>query len=145
MKDVQCAWVSHNRSEPGRRPRPPVETARTEARSQWEKARRGQAVAVGDLVESLLESRTRLSAVQVRLLEVLDDGAGGDLVSHITAVRLTRGVLRVETSEPAVLYDLRLRWQEKILRLVQRSLPDLKVDKVRFALARGQGKPPVGR
>ena len=145
MKDFQCAWVQHNRGEPGRRPEPPIETERTRASSRWERARRGQVVSAGELVQSLLDGRTSLTAVQQRVLTVLDEQAGAEVVAHIASVGVSRGVLRIETEEPAVLYDLRLRWEERILRLVQRELPDLGVRRVRFALARAQGEAPTGR
>ncbi len=96
-------------------------------------------------MQSLLESRTSLSAVQQQVLAVLDGGIGAKVVGHITTVAVSRGVLRVETEEPTVLYDLRLRWADRILQLVQRGLPSLGIRRVRFALARGQGRAPAGQ
>ncbi len=96
-------------------------------------------------MQSILDGRTSLSAVQQRVLTVLDDQAGAEVVAHVSGVAVSRGVLRIETEEPAVLYDLRLRWEERILRLAQRELADLGIRRVRFALARGQGDAPTGR
>ncbi len=139
MDETRLRWVHYNHGEPGRRPGPPITTGRTQAREQWEAARRGSAAAAGDLVKAALEARTKLSVLQRRLLGMLEEQAGGELLDHVTLVEVNRGVLRVETAEPAVLYDLRLRWEQRILELVDTHLPEMGIHTVRFALAKRQG------
>jgi hypothetical protein len=102
-------------------------------------------VRAGDLVRAALEARTKLSTLQRRVLSMLDEEAGGELLDHVTSVEVNRGVLRVESSEPAVLYDLRLRWEQRILGLVDTHLPELGIHTVRFALAKRQGGSQPGR
>jgi hypothetical protein len=70
---------------------------------------------------------------------MLEEQAGSGLLDHVSSVAVSRGVLRVETPEPAVLYDVRLRWEQHILKLVETHLPELGIHTVRFALARRQG------
>jgi hypothetical protein len=145
MDETRLRWVHYNHGEPGRRPKPPIATGRTQAREQWEGARRGRVVPAGDLVKAALEARTKLSTLQRRLLAMLEEQAGGELLDHVTTVEVSRGTLRVETAESAVLYDLRLRWEQRILGLVDAHLPELGIHTVRFALAKGQSGSRPGR
>ena len=141
MDETRLRWVHYNHGEPGRRPEPPASTGRTRAREQWEAARRGCAAPARDLMRAALEARAKLSTLQRRLLSMLEEEVGGELLDHLSALEVKRGILRVETAEPAVLYDLRLRWEQRILGLVDAHLPELGIHAVRFALAKGQGGP----
>lgn len=145
MDETRLRWVHYNRGEPSRRPRPPAETERTRAREQWETTRRGQAAPAGGLVRAALEARTRLSTMQRRLLGMLEEQAGSELLEHVMALEVRQGILRFETAEPAILYDLRMRWEQRLLGLVDAYLPELGIHGVRFVLAKRQHDSRPGR
>jgi hypothetical protein len=139
MSESRLGWVHYNHGEPGRRPPPPVETARTQARARWEASGRGRTASAGELVRAVLQERTKLSELQRKLLEVLDEEAGDELLAHVGILNVRKGVLVVETAEAAVLYSLRLRWEQRLLQVVQKRLPNLGIHAVRFALAKRRG------
>ena len=138
MNDVRLQWVQYNHAEPGARPEPPVENERTQRRARWEAARRGTATRAGQVAKGVLEGRLRLSSVERRLLAVLHEEGGAELVDRIESLGLKRGVLRIETGDGVSVYDLRLRWEQRLLRAVHEGLPEAGVRAVRFALAKRQ-------
>ena len=91
-------------------------------------------------MRAIVASRTRLSALQQRLLVILGEEGGSQLLDQVGALRVNGGTLRIEVADPVALYDLRLRWQGRLLEAVQRRLPEAGVCAVRFVLARrGRG------
>ncbi|MBN1510136.1 MAG: hypothetical protein JW955_25035 [Sedimentisphaerales bacterium] len=136
MSDARLQWVQYNHGEPGARPEPPLENERTRRRKQWEAARRGTATQAGQVAKGVLEGRSRLSCVERRLLAVLDEEGGAELVDRVVGLGLKRGVLRIETGDGVTVYELRLRWEQRLLRAVQKELPEVGVHAVRFALAK---------
>jgi hypothetical protein len=141
MTDAQLRWLHYNRGEPGHRPAPPFETGRTTRRQVWEAVKRGRTEHAGEAVRRILEDQSRLSACQRRVLQILDDEGGLALLNHVTGTGLRRAVLRIEVSEPAVLYELRLRWEQRLLAALQEKAPELGVQAVRFMAAGQEGKP----
>ncbi len=139
MDENQLRWLHHNRAEAGHRPAPPIETRQTRARKGWEQTRRGRAAPIGELVDVVLTDRAVLSELQGRLLDLLEQQAGPDLLEHVTSVGIKQGILKLETAEPAVLYDLRIRWQQRVLHLVNAYMPELGIREVRFTLAKRAG------
>jgi len=140
VSDDRLGWVHYNHGEVGARPRPPVESTRTRRREEWEAARRGATTTAGQVVRSLLESRARLSALQQDILQVLSEEGGAKLLDQVTTIRIKRGVLQIETGDAVALYDLRLRWEQRILRAVKEQLPGIGVQAIRFALAGNGGR-----
>lgn len=139
MSDDRLRWVQYNHGEVDARPHPPVESARTRRRGEWEAARRGTISDAGRLVRSVLESRSRLSALQRELLQVLGEEGGAELLDQVTAVGVKRGVLQIGTGDGVALYDLRLRWEQRLLRAVKQRLPQIGVRAIRFALTKKGG------
>lgn len=136
MDEIQLRWVHHNHGEPGRRPVAPIETRHTRGRDRREQTRRGQPVAAGNLVSELLAQRAGSQGVEGQLLEVLERLGGPELIGPIRSVGVRGGVLELETGDPAVLYDLRIRWEQRVLRSVNIDMPHLGIRAVRFRLAR---------
>lgn len=141
MSDVQLRWVHYNHGEPGRRPEPPVECGRTTRRRQWESTRPGAIVSAGSIAQKLLEKQAKVCAQDRRLLALLEQEAGSGLGEHVAGLRLTRGVLRIEVNEPALLYGLRLKWEQRLLAVLQEGAPELGIHTIRFVTARQEGAP----
>lgn len=135
MNDEQLRWVQYNHGETGARARPPVETERTRQREEREAARRGAVTQIGKLVRAMVEKRSGLTALQQKLLAILDEEGGIDLAAQVTGLGLYQGILRIETADPVTLYNLRMRWQRRLLEAVQSRLPEAGIRAVRFSLA----------
>lgn len=141
MNDKHLRWVHYNRAEAGARPRPPVESQHTRCREEWEASRRGATTAAGKLVRVIMENRTRLSVLQQKLLAILGEEGGSELLDQVGTLRVSGGTMQIEVADPVALYDLRLRWQGRLLKAMQSRLPEAGVCAVRFRLARhGRGE-----
>lgn len=79
---------------------------------------------VGVWAERVVMGRlSRLPAWRRRLLGVLQECLGSDWSRYIVVVDLRDGVLRLGVGEPARLYQLRLRWEQRLLAVLQARLP----------------------
>jgi len=109
MQERQLKWVQHNRA--------------------WRK----MPTTVGDEVKKLLRSPLLAgSAMQRRLVSILEEYAGEALLDHASVVGLLNGVLTLYASDAAVLYQLRLQWEQKLLALMQAQLPGAGIHEIRF-------------
>ena len=105
-----------------------------------EKRTRRRPSAIGDLARELLESPAfRKSGRNVQVIDVLA-AAFPELMRQVRVGGIRAGVLRLEVDTPAIAYDLRLRWEQRLLGLLQDRLPGRGVFEVRF-LARPGSKP----
>ena len=94
------------------------------------------AEAVCGLVRAEFERRCRGPAWKQRLLAVLEEHAGPGLLSSVQGLEARRGELRLEVSEPAVRYELGLRWEQRLLALLRSELPAAGITAVRFVPGR---------
>jgi len=93
--------------------------------------------AVGGLCQTLLKSPAlRGPAWKRQLIGVLEEHAGPELLSRVEGIEVRRGVLRLEVAEPTLRYELGLRWQQRLLALLQARLPAAGVVAVRFVTSR---------
>ena len=138
MDDTQLRWLHYNRSRPGHRPPPPVQTDRTERRDAFEKRRRGSSMPLGGLLREVLERGKKLSGPAQRAWEVLESHGGATLVEQIDSVTVRGGALVVDVAEPAVRYHIRITWQQRILEWIQAELPGLGINEIRFPVTRRQ-------
>ena len=100
-------------------------------RERW--IRRRSAGRVGDLAAELLQSGLFDGpAWRRQLVGVLEAHAGGELLKHATIVGVRGGVLRLHVAEPALMYSLRLKWEQRLIALLRSELPDAGIFSVRF-------------
>lgn len=96
--------------------------------------------AVGGLLREEFSRRCSVgSAWQRRVIALLEEHTGLELLPRISGVELRRGVLRLEVAEAAARYDLGLRWQQRLLEIVRSHLPAAGIHAVRFVIG-GSGK-----
>lgn len=89
--------------------------------------------AVGSLVQALLpSSRLGKCVCRQRLVSLLEQRAGPALLQHVSGLEIRRDVLLLRVAEPAMLYHLRLRWEQEIIQLLETELPEVGVHTVRF-------------
>jgi len=110
----------------------------TEKQLHWvqkNKAVRQPASRAGDIARNLIGSG-RLSgpAWKQRLVRYLQEHAGPDLLDQAEPLTVRGGVLSFGVQEPAVLYHLRLQWEQRILQLVRSGLPEAGISAVRFVV-----------
>ena len=94
------------------------------------------AVAVAGLVRSEFEHRCSGPAWKQRLLAVLEEHAGPGLTSRVQGLEARRGELRLEVAEPAVRYELGLRWEQRLLAVLRSQLPSAGITAIRFVPSR---------
>ncbi len=71
-----------------------------------------------------------------RLISVLYEEAGPELLDHAEPTSLRQGVLTFQVSEPALAYHFRLNWEQRLLRLLAARVPQAGVHTIRFAASR---------
>ncbi|UCD29903.1 MAG: hypothetical protein JSV03_05345 [Planctomycetota bacterium] len=102
-------------------------------RVQENKARYRLPTTIGPYVQSVLKSsRIGDSAIPRRIIAVLEEHAGAELLDSIDMVGVRGGILSLCVIDAAALYKLRLEWEQKILLLMQSQLPGLGIIEVRF-------------
>lgn len=90
-------------------------------------------VPIGSVAADLVRSEQFAGpAWRRRLVEVLEQHATGELLDHASIVGIRDGVLRLHVAEPAVMYKLRLAWEQRLLELLHRQLPDCGIHSIRF-------------
>lgn len=112
MTEKQLNWIQRNRAPKGRAK---------------------LATLIGQVAQDILGSGQLAGpAWKSRLLEVLEEHAGPALLDHAEPLTVRNGILTLGVEEPAVLYHLRLQWEQRILQLVQSGLPEAGISAVRF-------------
>ncbi len=66
-----------------------------------------------------------------RLVGVLEED-GGELLKHASLIGVRSGVLRLHVADPALMYSLRLAWEQRLLQLLRTKLPEAGICEVRF-------------
>ena len=88
---------------------------------------------IGLVMRSLIASPRLLGSRRQRQCRVLlAEHAGAALLDHVNIGPLRNGVLKLEVTDPAVLYHLRLCWEQRLLGLFRDHLPAAGVHTVRF-------------
>ena len=109
-----------------------------DGRLRWiEKNRRSprEPELVGSVARAVLAEGARLGTERHRkVLSTLAEHAGPALMEWVCAVGLHRGVLRLEVSDPAALYHLRLQWEQPLLEILRAELPACGIHTVRFTV-----------
>lgn len=98
--------------------------------------RRDPAEAVAGLVRLEFERRCCGPAWKQQLLAVLEEHAGPGLTSRVQGLEARKGELRLEVAEPAVRYELGLRWEQRLLAVLRSQLPSAGITAVRFVAGR---------
>ena len=105
-------------------------------RLQWVQnnhARRRSPKLIGADVQKILASpKVAGSAMQRRIGVILQEYAGDDLMSHAAVGGVDRGILTLYVEDAAMLYHLRLMWEQKLLQLMQVQLPGAGIHEIRF-------------
>ncbi len=92
---------------------------------------------VGEVAKKLVgSSKFSGSAWQRQLLAYLGEYAGPALLDHARVLGTRDGVLTFEVDSSAMQYQLRLRWEQPLLELLQNKLPAAGIREVRFVVAR---------
>ncbi|MHC4445356.1 MAG: DciA family protein [Planctomycetota bacterium] len=109
MDDRQLQWVQKNRT------------------------RRRIPTMIGNDVSKVLKSpQVAGSAMQRRVASILQEHAGADLLDHAVVGGVDKGILTLYVENAAVLYQLRLQWEQKLLRLMQTQMPGSGIHEIRF-------------
>jgi len=76
--------------------------------------------------------QTESTALQRRIEELLKEYAGAELIDSVAVGELSKGMLTLYVADAAVLYQLRLIWEQKVLQIVQAHLPAAGIYEIRF-------------
>jgi len=97
------------------------------------RAHRRMPIPIGPVLRKTLDhSQVAGSAIQRRLVLILEEHVGGQLLDHASVVGVKQGVLTFYVSEPAVSCQLRLQWEQRLLQLLQVQLPGAGITEIRF-------------
>jgi hypothetical protein len=89
-------------------------------------------VAVGKVAAEVLKSGSLAGpAWRRRLLAVLEEHAAA-LLEHASIVGVRHGVLRLHVAEPALMYSLRMTWEQRLLNVLRTELPESGIQALRF-------------
>jgi hypothetical protein len=92
---------------------------------------------VGALARAMLASpKIARGAWRGRLIEILDRHAGEDLLAHASPVDAKGGVLTLQVEEPALLYQLRVQWEQPLIEIFKAELPRAGIHTIRFICGR---------
>lgn len=111
LSDGQLEWVQQNRDRrvSRRAPQP-----------------------IGPFASDVVKEQACLPAWRRNLVAVLDEVAGAELLDHTTIVGVRNGVLKLHVVEPVLMYDLRLRWEQRLIEELQARLPESGIHAIRF-------------
>jgi len=98
--------------------------------------RRETAEAVRGLVEAEFKRSCRGPAWRREVLGLLAERAGPELLARLAGLEMRRGELQLEVAEPAARYELRLRWEQRLLEMLRMHLPSAGITAVRFVASR---------
>ncbi len=88
---------------------------------------------VGQVAAEFMKSGMAVGpAWRRQLCGFLQDRAGDDLLNHASVISVRAGVLKLHVSEPAMMYSLRLTWEQRLLQLLRTELPQAGIHTVRF-------------
>jgi len=87
---------------------------------------------IGSFAADVVKEQVSLPAWRRNLVAVLDEVAGGALLDHTTIVGVRDGVLKLHVAEPALMYDLRLRWEQRLIEELHARLPESGIHAIRF-------------
>lgn len=111
-------------------------TRDVDSQLKWVQANRTRGpswAAIGGLAQAALAGPALKGPAWKRaLIPVLEEHAGPELLSRIAGIDVRRGELRLEVAEPAVRYELRLRWEQRLLAVLRAQLPSAGISAVRF-------------
>jgi hypothetical protein len=111
MKERQLQWVQENRR------------------------RQCAASALGELARDLVNSpKLSGSPWHRRLMAILETHGGPELLEHAKIVDVRNGELVLQVTEPAVLYQLRLAFEQRLLDALAAELPEAGIHAVRFVV-----------
>jgi hypothetical protein len=89
-------------------------------------------VPIGQVANDFLRSEQLAGpAWRRRLVAVLEQHAG-EVLNHASILGVRDGVLRLHVAEPAMMYKLRLAWEQRLLELLQAQLPGSGIHTIRF-------------
>jgi len=101
--------------------------------NRTKRLREASAQQAGDIARTVLASgRLTGPAWRRRLVAVLEEYGDPELMHCASIVDVRKGVLRLHVTEPAIMYNIRLRWERRLLGLLQTHLPDAGIHVVRF-------------
>lgn len=91
-------------------------------------------VRAGQVAGELLKSGTLVRpAWRRRLLAVLEEYAGRELLDYAAVVSVRAGVLRLHVAEPGLMYRMRLAWEQRLLEVLRVELPEAGIHSIRFS------------
>ena len=89
-------------------------------------------VSVGKIAADILQSGPMTGpAWRRQVVAVLDEHAA-PLLEHASIVGVRGGELRLHVAEPALMYSLRLTWEQRVLNLLRAELPESGIYALRF-------------
>src|SRR5689334_21085199 len=104
---------------------------------RWEqqsKAVRQRDARAGDVARECVQALGRGGpAWRQRLIGVLYDEVGFDLLDHAEPASISRGVLTFRVTEAAMVYHLRIQWEQRLLQLLAARLPQAGIHSIRFS------------
>jgi hypothetical protein len=108
---------------------------------KWvQKARtlRERAGVVGPVASEFVKSLGRGGpAWRQKLIGILYDEIGPELMDHVEPYSLSRGILTFRVEQPAMAYHLRMQWEQTLLQMLNARLPQAGINSIRFSTARG--------
>lgn len=131
MDDRHLRWLQLNRGPVGEGREPPDERGRA-GRRRSAGRRIARTTPVGETVSQVLASAEARAALQQRVILILAEHGGPELADAVAVRGLAAGVLTLEAPDPATSYYLRLRWEQRLVELMQCHLPEAGVRVVRF-------------
>lgn len=97
------------------------------------RVRRRAPKSVGEVAAEFLSSGMSSGpAWRRKLVGLLEDRAGEELLKHAIIESLRGGVLKLHVTEPALMYSLRVMWEQRLLALFRTELPEAGIHTVRF-------------
>lgn len=89
-------------------------------------------VTIGKVAAEYLQSGPAVGPAWKRqLLSVIAEHAA-PLLQHATIAGVRNGVLRLHVAEPALMYSLRMTWEQRLLSKLRTELPDSGIHTLRF-------------
>jgi hypothetical protein len=89
-------------------------------------------VPVGKIAAELLQSGPATGPAWRRQLMVVLSEHAAPLLEQASIIGVRAGVLRLHVAEPALMYSLRITWEQRLLDVLQAELPSSGICTVRF-------------
>jgi len=136
MNESRLRWLQYNRGGAVVPGGPPERRDVVGRRREQAAGGRGVPGLAGDVAPAVLESAVARSGLRQRLVAVLAEHGGAALLEQVKVCGVRGGVLTLEVKEAALLYRLRLQWEQRVVELMRCYLPDGGVHVVRFTVGR---------